>query len=347
MKAKRAAIADVAREAMVSTTTVSRVINKIPTVRTPNRLRVEAAIRKLNYRPDVSAQRLAGTKSNTIGLLIPHFEGLFSSYYASELIRGVGAGAVVLGFDILLHITRGTAEEIHSFRSHILNPKYVAGIVVADVGSNWEYLKTIEAERIPHLFMNYFVEEGKTNCVAVDNEAAAVGVAKYLAGLGHRHIGTITGDLKVQCAWQRLEGFKKGLETKGINLDPKYITFGDFGRSRARECMEELLALDPPPTAVFVASDEMALEAIDVINKYGLRVPDDISVIGFDDNPIATLGGHIRLTTVQQPLAEMGRMSIGLLGQIVRGEKTPPVKEWLDAKLVERDSCQSLKKKAR
>lgn len=342
-KRKVVTIADVAREARVSIATVSRVINKVATVKEANRLRVEEAINRLNYKPDPSAQRLAAGKGNTIGLLIPHFEGIFYSYYASELIRGVGAGATELGLDLLLHITSSSFDKGLSIRTHIFNPKYIAGILVADIGPNQRQLEVIERERIPYVLMNHLIKDGKVNCVAIDNKAAAISVAEHIFKLGHRRIATITGDLKIQCARQRLEGIRKGLEAKGVVLKKSYIAESDFGRPRARKCMEKLLAQDPPPTAVFVASDEMALEAIEVIHEHGLKVPEDISIVGFDDNPIATLGGHTRLTTVWQPLADMGRVAVEVLNQLIRGEKGPPIKRVLNARLVERDSCKPIK----
>lgn len=342
-KRKVSTIADVAREARVSIATVSRVINRIPTVKAANRLKVEETINRLNYKPNPSAQRLAAGKGNTIGLLIPHFEGIFYSYYASELIKGVGAGATESGLDTLLHITSGPFDEIPSIGTHIFNPKYIAGILIADIGPNQHQLQVIEKEKIPYVLMNHLIEDGKVNCVAIDNKTAAISVAEHLFNLGHRHIATITGDLKIQCAQQRLEGIKKGLEEKGVMLKEDYIAEADFGRPRARQCMEGLLAQDPPPTAVFVASDEMALEAIEVIHEHGLRVPEDISIVGFDDNPIATLGGHIRLTTVWQPLADMGKVAVEVLNQIIRGEKRPPIRRMLNARLVKRDSCKEIR----
>ena len=228
-KRKVVTIADVAREARVSITTVSRVINKMATVKEANRLRVEGAINRLNYKPDPSAQRLAAGKGNTIGLLIPHFEGIFYSYYASELIRGVGAGATELGLDLLLHITSSSFDEGRSIRTHIFNPKYIAGILVADIGPNQRQLEVIERERIPYVLMNHLIKDGKVNCVAIDNKAAAISVADYIFELGHRRIATITGDLKIQCARQRLEGIRKGLEAKGVVLKKSYIAESDFG----------------------------------------------------------------------------------------------------------------------
>jgi len=340
-KKKVVTIVDVAREARVSTSTVSRVINEAPTVKATNRLRVEEAIRRLNYRPDPSAQRLAaGGRSGTIGLLVPHFEGIFYSFYASELLKGAGAGATESGLDILIHIIRGTPEEAAFFRTHIFNPKYLAGILIADLDPKREQIKEIEQQKIPFLLMNYFVEEGDISCVAVDNIAASMSVADYLIGLGHRNVATITGDLNIQCAQQRLEGFRRGLEARGVVLEQGFVAEGGFVRPKARRCAEHLLAQEPHPTAIFVASDEMALEAIGAIKAKGLEVPGDISIVGFDDNPIATLGGHAQLTTVWQPLAEMGRISANILSQIIQGEQKSPVKRLLATRLVERDSCQ-------
>ncbi len=154
---RKVKISDVAREAGVSTTTVSRVINNVPTVKRVNRIRVEEAIRRLRYRPDVSARRLAGARSNTIGLIIPHFEDMFHSFYASEIIKGAGEAANDLRLDLLLHVTTGRSGDL--FSTNIFNASFVGGILFADVVGNEELIKIAREEKIPYLIMNYYIKK--------------------------------------------------------------------------------------------------------------------------------------------------------------------------------------------
>lgn len=326
---KRINIAEVAKTAGVSTTTVSRVINSISTVSEDNRRRVLEAVKKLKYRPNPSAQRLASGRTNTIGLIIPRFEGIFHSYYALQIIKGIGAGAERLRCDLLLHITDGKS---------FVNPVAVDGVVFADIDGCEELLDRALDEGLPNVVLNHYVEELPVNCVAIDNKTAAERVVDYLLRLGHRDIATITGDLKTQAGLDRLDGFVKAMKARQLPVKDEYVRFGDFSLPSARSAAEALLSLKDRPTAIFVGSDEMALEVINVALAKRLRVPEDLSVVGFDDNPIAA-HGRVPLTTVRQPLAEMGRTGLEVLFQHVKNKKQSPTKLLLPTELVERQSC--------
>mgnify|MGYP001600695515 CR=1 FL=1 len=322
-------IEEVAREAKVSITTVSRVINKVPTVSRDNRERVEEAIKKLKFRPNVSAQRLARGFSNSVGLVIPRYEGIFQSFYAMELIRGVGGACESLQLDLLLHISNGDTA---------LNTSNMGGVIFADIIDNRKQLALAVEEKVPCMVMNYIVEDGSASYIAIDNKKGAQVAVEYLISLGHRTIATITGGLITQAAQHRLEGYQQALKQKGIALREDYILKGDYSRRSARVAMEKLLKLEEPPAAVFVASDDMALEAIEVIIEKGLKVPEDISVIGFDDNP-ASIYGPIALTTVRQPLFHMAQLATKELNAIISGKKKLPIKTILPTELVIRESC--------
>jgi DNA-binding LacI/PurR family transcriptional regulator len=326
---KKVGITEVARAAGVSTTTVSRVINGVPTVSEENRRQVLEAIKKLKYRPNPSAQRLASGKTNTVGLIIPRFEGVFHSYYAQEVLKGVGISSERLRCDLLLHITDGKSS---------INPRAVDGILFVDIYGCEELLERMMDEGVPTVVLNHYVEDLPVSCVAVDNRTAAERVVEYLVSLGHRDIATITGDLKTQAALDRLDGFLKALKARQIPVKEAYVRHGDFGLQSARAATEALLALPECPTAVFVASDEMALETINVALAKGVRVPEELSVVGFDDNPIAA-HGRVPLTTVRQPLSELGRRGVELLFQQVTGKKRSPARLLLPTELVERESC--------
>jgi LacI family transcriptional regulator len=156
--------------------------------------------------------------------------------------------------------------------------------------------------------------------------------------LGHREIATVTGDLNTQAGLDRLDGFVLAMKAAHLPMKDGYIQYGRFRVEEARQAMEALLVLKDRPTAVFVASDEMAIEAINVALAKRVRVPEELSVVGFDDNPIAA-HARIPLTTIQQPLKEMGRLGMELLMQQVTGKRKTPSKVLLQTKLIERQSC--------
>ena len=326
---KKINIAEVAKTAGVSTTTVSRVINEVSTVSESNRRRVLDAIKRLKYRPNPSAQRLASGKTNTVGLIIPRFEGIFHSYYALQVIKGIGISAERARCDLLLHITDGKTAPA---------PTAVEGIVFVDVYGCEELLDRILDEGTPTVVLNHYLEELPVSCVAIDNRTAAERVVDYLVGLGHREIATITGDLKTQAGLDRLDGFVKAMKARQLPVKDDYIRFGDFGLPSARTATEALLTLKDRPTALFVASDDMALEAINVALSKGVRVPEELSIVGFDDNPIAA-HGRVPLTTIRQPLSEMGRSGLEVLFQQLKGKKQSPTKLLLPTELIERQSC--------
>ncbi len=326
---KKADISQVARTAGVSTTTVSRVINAVTTVSDDNRKRVLEAIKKLRYRPNPSAQHLAAGRTNTIGLLIPRFEGVFQSYYALEVIKGVGMAAEKVGCDLLLHITDGRTS---------VNPAAVDGILFIDLDGNEELVDRAIDEGVSCVVLNHYMEDLPVSCVAIDNKTAAKHVVDFLVKLGHKDIATITGDLKTQAGLDRLDGFVQAMEARKLPVKDGYVQYGNFRPDVARQAMETLLKLSDRPTAVFVASDDMAVEVVSAAIAKRVRVPEDVSVVGFDDNPVAA-HARIPLTTIRQPLKEMGRMGLEILVDQLSGKKKSPTKLLIPTELIERQSC--------
>ena len=328
-KRNKASIEDVARRARVSITTVSRVINNVPTVSKKNQTKVEEAVAFLKYTPDVNAQRLARGLNNAIGLVMPGYPGIFYSFYAVELIRGVGHACETQRLDMVFHITNGYNQ---------INTNSVGGIIFADIIENKKQVEAAIESGMPCMVINNVVDDLDTNFIAIDNEEGGKVAADYLVSLGHTRIATITGNIQTQAGAQRLEGFKRFLLKSKIEFPDEYVREGDYSRRSARIAAEKLLSLPKPPTAIFSASDDMALETITVINEKGLKVPDDISVIGFDDNP-SSIYGLVALTTVRQPLFEMAEMSVKYLNNIMLGKKKSPVHKILSPQLVVRESC--------
>lgn len=329
MSKRQPSINDVARRAKVSITTVSRVINNVSTVSAKNRARIEEAIAHFKFRPNVSAQRLARGYNNSIGLVMPGYPGIFYSFYAVELIRGVGHACETKRLDMVFHITNG---------SNSINAGNVGGVIFADVIENRKQVESAVAMGTPCLIINNQVDDLDVSYIAVDNRLGGQIAADYLVSLGHKDIATVTGNLNTQAGLHRFEGFKKYLDEKGKGLPDNYIFKGDYSRRSARAAAETFLSLPKRPTAIFAASDDMALEVITVLMENNLKVPDDISVIGFDDNP-ACLFGPVALTTIKQPLFKMAEESVHLLSAIIAGTAESGKKIVFEPELVVRESC--------
>ena len=326
-------IKDVAKESGVSIATVLRVLNKLPTVKRSNRVKVEAAIKKLKFRPNISAQRLAGKHNNAIGLVIPKYSDIFHSFYAIQILQGTGLVVERLKLDLLLHISNG---------NNFLNVSAVEGVIFSDIIGNEEEVDNVLAMDMPCVIMNYFTRDLPVSCVAIDNFNAALKATEYLIKLGHSNIATITGELKTQVAIDRLNGYLKALEKHKINKQDKYIKYGDFGRNSAIRVTKELLKMKNPPTAIFAASDEMAVGAIQVCLENGINVPRNMSVIGFDDNPFTLNFSPVPITTIRQPLHNMAMVATDTLYKIINGKIKGNKKIVLPTELIERSSCQKL-----
>ena len=326
---KKVDIAQVAKAAGVSTTTVSRVINRVPTVSAENQRLVQAAVKRLRYRPNPSAQRLASGREDTIGVIFPRFADMFHSFHITELLKGIGSAVERLRFNLLLHIT-----DARSF----IDLHAVNGVLFADIDGNEDQLDMVLDQGVPAVVMVNYIQELPVSCVAVDNRTAAEHVVDYLAKLGHREIAAITGHLRTPCGIDRLDGYLKAMKARGLEVKPHFVQRGDYTGASAREPARRLLTGDHRPTAIFCASDEMAVTTIETALEMGLRVPEDVSVVGFDDSPIAAFA-RVPLTTVWQPLSRVGEVAVEILSKLVAGKQRRPVKTLLGTKLVERRSC--------
>ena len=333
---KTVSIEDVARLAGVSITTVSRVINKFPSVKEKNRKTVLEVIKQLNFQPSVFAQRLATGKSNVVALVIPRYEGVFYSFYAMELIRGIGTLCEALKLDLLLHLTDSNST---------LNLKGAGGIIFSDIIGNLRQLEDTLSTGIPCVVINHYLEDrDDVNCIAVDNRSGAEDAVNYLISLGHKKIAHITGDIVTQAAAWRFDGYKRALKKHNIELREDYIFKTNYSRGQARQASEDLIGMPDSdrPTAVFVASDSMALEVMAVVRERGKEVPRDLSIVGFDDNP-SGLYGPVALTTVRQPLIKMAEESVKLLNKLLNSKDKPRASRiLLPTELVIRESCRTI-----
>jgi LacI family transcriptional regulator len=326
---------DVANEARVSIATVSRVINNMDHVRPEMRGRVLRAMEKLGYVINMPARSLAGGTSYTVGLLVNHL----SSGYVVEIMRGVDMTLQANQYDLMLYNanTRKSGEAAYAMK---LTRHMIDGLLLVLPRNAHAYLDALHQRGFPHVLVDHLSDRAEVPSVATTNFRGAYEAVDYLLRLGHRRIGFITGDLKAGCAQQRLEGYKAALKDAQVKVDSSLIYEGLFFQPQGYQGAHQLLSLPEPPTAIFASNDSMAFGVIEAARERGLRLPEDLSIIGFDDVLQAT---YVRpqLTTVSQSLEEMGRRATTLLLHYIKYPNSEIEHVELPTKLIIRESCQA------
>jgi LacI family transcriptional regulator len=330
-------IYDVAREAGVSDATVSRVFNNKAGVKEATRTKVLNAAQKLGYVVNLQARILAGGKSNVMGLLIP---GLDNGYVV-EIVRGVDQELARVDYELMVYTTHRKGNDEAGYLQYVANG-LTEGILLVVPLLSAEFLRALEEINYPYVLIDAVDESGRSFSVNVTNWDGAYKATEYLIQLGHRRIGFITGILELSSTQARYDGYITALKDYDIPIDQALIINGDFGKPSGYIATQRLLKQANRPSAIFASNDVMALGAMDAIREAGLNIPDDISVVGFDDVPEA-VSAYPKLTTVHQPLGEMGRVGVKLLMEQIENPDTPPKSITLATRLVVRDSCQPLR----
>lgn len=329
-------IYDVAKKAGVGIGTVSRAVNNHPHVSQKTRDRVLEVIKELKYQPHAMARSLARKKSNAIAVIVPVFTG----YFFLEVLKGVQQAMIQDHYDLILY-SIDQAEKTDQFLKKTLREKRVDGVLLISLKITDQYARYFLDTDFPIVLVDSFHPE--LDSITVQNEQGALIATEHLLALGHRRIAMIDGQLKSSPAQDRLDGYKAALAKADIGFDTRYLIISDivagqdgFNRESGYRAMQRLLALgDERPSAVFVSSDIQAAGAMRAIQQAGLNVPDDISVIGFDDVEIAE---YLDLTTVRQPMYQMGELAVRQLLSRIEGNKGPRLEKHLDTQLVVRTS---------
>ncbi len=293
-------INDVANTAGVSINTVSRILNGTAQVAADKRHRVLEAVKILGYRTSVQSQSLLRGRSQTIGIITPDMS---SAFYAAAL-AGVEYNLSNSGFYPLFASAHWQAET-ETMGIHVLLSRGVDGLVVMGGLSSDRFLNEL-AERLPIAIMGRIVPGLETQSIAIDNVEGAILATKHLIELGHRRIAHIGGPRSNTDAQARLLGYRNALEQHNIEFNPNLIVEGDWLETSGMIALESILARGSSFSAIFAANDQMALGAHLGLTRRNLRVPDDISLVGFDDLP-GTAFSNPPLTTVRQPMTLMGR----------------------------------------
>ena len=301
-------MADVARRAGVSKMTVSRVINDRPGVSPESLKRVTEAIRALDYVPSRRARSLATGTTELIGMIVLDVV----SEWVWSLVMGAGAEAERHGRQLLLQTTGAGDVASLDIDQSAFSGDLVDGVVIVSWRVPLAFARHLAAGGVPVVLVDSYRRPRGFNWVSSEDRQGAIEATLHLTRLGHRHIGFVGGGEEAYLARERLAGFEEGLRRAGIDPAGADVVHGDFTREGGRIACLELLNRRPHPTAVFAASDLMAFGVLEALSEHGLRVPGDVSVVGFDGIPSS---GHLTpaLTTVGRPYPEMGATAVRLL----------------------------------
>ncbi len=301
-------IKDVARKAKVSVATVSRVLNNLPGYTEETRKKVMEVIEEIGYQPNALARGLVCKRSHTIGILMPSL----SSMVTSEMLKGIEDKAHKSDKSVIVCNTDNDGIRTLEYLD-VLKEKQVDGIIVVSANINpFQYQKILQMKK-PVVLVSTLYSGSNLPYVKVDDQRAAYDATLYLINKGHQRIGMISGTKNDKIAGNpRIQGYKQALEANDIFLDDQYIAYGDFKFKSGIVAMEKLLNTVPDITAIFAASDEMAAGALVCAYKRGIRVPDDLSIIGYDNTQIAEMTIP-PLTTLSQPFYGMGETGMAML----------------------------------
>lgn len=331
-----ATLNDVAREAGVSPTAVSRYLNNRIELPEETRTRIDRAVELLNYRPNLLAKRLSTGKAEAIGIVLPKINNPFFS----ELAGAVEMEAAERGYAVYITSSHGERDRELSALNQ-LHDRHVDGLLLLTEHPDDGTLAEALARHDKVVLLDEDVPGVHLPRVFSDNEEGAYIGARYLIENGHQDIALVVGPEHMLSVDERVAGFKRALNEAGIAGRAEWIMHGDYTHDFGYACAERLIAGEERPTAIFAASDYIALGVLKLFTERGISVPGDMSVLGFDDMPMVDLLNP-PLTTIRQPIHAFGRMGVKLLLDLLEGRDVPPVTR-LPVELVVRQSVADLK----
>ncbi|MCB0195090.1 MAG: LacI family DNA-binding transcriptional regulator [Anaerolineae bacterium] len=332
-------IQDVAAAAGVSVSTVSRVLNNKDDVAEETYENIQRVIKELGYTSSLAAKSMRSRKTNVIGLIVSDLNQSF----CLNVVKGVNRAIERLDYDLLVYTGGDSTDRTWPVRERqyvsLLNGSITDGIIV--VTPTAETFST----NFPLVAIDPHRDSTDFPAVIATNRIGAMSAMEHLLGLGHRRIGFIGGRPDLQSAIRRLEGYKDSLRQANIPLDPDLIQIGDFTQETGYRCAKKLISLPERPTAIFAANDKSAIGAIEAIIDAGLTVPNDISVVGFDNIEEASCV-HGGITTVDQFIADMGRVAVEMLVNLIQNKPIENTLYRMPTRLLVRSTSQALITKA-
>ncbi|MFP7478124.1 catabolite control protein A [Terribacillus saccharophilus] len=325
-------IYDVAREANVSMATVSRVVNGNPNVKPATRKKVLSTIEQLGYRPNAVARGLASKRTTTVGAIIPDI----SSIFFSELARGIEDIATMYKYNMILsNSDQNPDKELTLFNSML--EKQVDGIVFMGGKISDELLQQFDKSPVPIVIAATGQGTGEIPTVAIDYEQAAYEATKLLVDHNHKHPAFVAGTAEAETNNQKYKGYLRAVTENNAEVKQEYIVKANNTYNSGLEAAKQLAELADRPSAVFVSSDEMALGVIHGFQDIGLRVPEDIEVVGYDNTRLATMV-RPTLSTVVQPTYDIGAVAMRLLTKLMNKEEVSDKNVILPHRIIERNS---------
>lgn len=343
---KKSTIKDVAKHADVSIATVSRVINNSPLASAKARMKVMQAIKELGYEPNALARGLVSRKSNSIGVLIPDV----SNFFFAEVFRGMEDAVHQNNSNVFICNTDANDERMLRYIK-FLREKQVEGVIYTSEAVSKEHYDALQSLNVPVVLVATESQDYEIPAVKVNDYQAAKDAVRYLIKHGHREIGMISGPFSDKIAGlPRFQGYKDALEENGISFHEENVAIGDYRFDSGSKAIKELLHNNPNITAVFVSSDEMAIGSLVEASKLGFSLPDQLSIIGFDNVRISQMSNPA-LTTVDQSLYKMGFKGVEILFEMILNSENQSKEQYngktiyIPHEIVERESVASIKKK--
>ncbi len=314
---RRATINDIARMAGVSKKTVSRVINQSPFVKVETRDAINAIIKELGYRPDPTARGLALRRSFLVGLIYNQP----NPQYVVQSQQGILSATRAAGLELVVHpCHRADPDLLDQVQNFVEQLKLFGVILTPSVSEDETVIDILREYECPYVRVASVQLDEPERMIVTHDSLGAAEAARHLTSLGHERVALISGPRTFRSAHERRQGFEAGLGEAGARLDPDYVAEGAYTYDSGVECARRLLALSPRPTAIFALNDEMAIGAYTAAREAGLSVPGDLSIVGFDDSPMAERLWP-QLSSVRLPIRDMYRLAADKLIAVARGDK--------------------------
>jgi len=328
-----ATIKDVARHAGVSITTVSRILNNHPYVAEELRRRVLKSIDELGYRPSRVAQRLRATDSNLVGVI---FSDIANPFYI-ESLRGIEQVLSQHGMSVLIGNADSDQKREESF-IHLMQMEGVAGLILAPTKEESAVLAQASNLGLPVVVIDRRMSNMQVDTVLADNFKGSLLAIQHFVELGHKRIGVVSGPLHLTSGRERYTGYLQAMSDSGLAVETSLTRFGDYRQASGYTLTRDLLEASDPPSALFVANNQMTIGALNAIHEMGWNIPGDIAVIGFDDLSWA-VSLNPPLTTVAQPTFQIGLQAAELFMVRIADPDRPPRTIVLETQLIVRESC--------
>jgi LacI family transcriptional regulator len=311
-------ISDVAKLAGVSAMTVSRVLNNSGYVSRQTRSRVEAAIAELAYVPNALGRQLRSKRTKMLALVLSDIMNPFFTTIA----RGVEDAAGARGFSVMFCNTDESETEEAQYLLMLVE-RQVDGVLLVPANSSGKSLRMLLAHRMPVVVLDRRIQSRRVDSVRSDSEAGAYTLTQHLIGLGHRRIAVLTGRRSVSTSVDRVAGYRRALLDADLDLDDDLVIYGEYNQLEGHRMAQRILAVEPRPTAIFAANNFIAFGAMRALREAAIRIPEEMSLVAFDDLPAAWMSDPF-LTVVDQPAYEIGRRGAELLLSRLDGSTTGP-----------------------